>query len=343
MTARRLIIVTQWYPPEQAPFGVMMQQLANYLTGCGWHVEIVTGFPNHPRGVVFGGYRKRWLLQERKAGVTVNRVWLATSANRSIWCRLLGFASFTLAASWCLARMSRAPLVFAVLQPLSVAVTLPLIAACKRSSLVFNLQDLHPDAQIRLGLLRNKLLIRSLRVLERHAYRSCAAITAISGGFAQHCIARGAAPERVQIIGNWIDTEAIKPAYGAASLALRAQCGLDEHDFVVLFAGTLGHASGAHQVLDAVEQMGGSDDVKFLIVGEGPLAESMHDRVRRSLLRRVRFLPFQPADQINAVQNIGNVALVTLRPDAAETSVPSKVLAYLAASLPQFLRVVLQP
>jgi hypothetical protein len=79
---RKLTILTQWYPPEQAPFGRMMQELASDLAARNWDVTVITGFPNHPRGEVFGGYRKRWLLEELNAGVGVQRVWLATSTKR---------------------------------------------------------------------------------------------------------------------------------------------------------------------------------------------------------------------------------------------------------------------
>ncbi|MGH8241083.1 MAG: glycosyltransferase family 4 protein, partial [Steroidobacteraceae bacterium] len=60
----RISIVTQWYPPEQAPFGTMMEELASFLAARGWQVTVITGFPNHPSGTVHAGYSKRWLSDE---------------------------------------------------------------------------------------------------------------------------------------------------------------------------------------------------------------------------------------------------------------------------------------
>ena len=40
----------------------MMHELASDLARRDWDVTVITGFPNHPRGEVFGGYRKQWLL-----------------------------------------------------------------------------------------------------------------------------------------------------------------------------------------------------------------------------------------------------------------------------------------
>ncbi|MDX2456311.1 MAG: hypothetical protein QNL87_02265 [Gammaproteobacteria bacterium] len=40
-------IVTQWFPPEHAPLGHMLLELAASLVKQGWDVTVITGFPNH--------------------------------------------------------------------------------------------------------------------------------------------------------------------------------------------------------------------------------------------------------------------------------------------------------
>jgi len=327
---RRLCIVSQWYPPEQAPFGKMMEELASFAATCGWNVTVITGFPNHPSGQLFGGYRKRWLLEERMAGaVTVKRVWLWTSARNGITARLLRFASFTLVSMWRLLREPRADVVFAVLQPLSLGALLPVIARLKRSRLVLDIQDLHPDTQIRLGLVRNRLWIAILRGIESYAYRSCAALVVICEPFRRHVIARGALPERVSVIENWVDTDRVHPLSG--DNAFRSDAGLSTSDFVVLWAGTLGYVSGAGLIIDAAELLCDQADIKFLVVGEGPLLESLVARSQHLGLQNVIFRPFQPEERLAQVQASGDVSLVVLSTDFAETSVPSKVIAYMAA------------
>jgi len=325
----RLTILSQWYPPEQAPFGRMMHELATDLARRGWEVTVVTGFPNHPRGTVFGGYRKRWRVEETLDGVRICRVWLATSVNRRIVARLATFATFTLTSTWRLLRLQRPDVIFAVMQPLSMALTLPLIARLKRCALVFNLQDLHPDTQVRLGMVRQRWLIGALRALERFGYRNCAALSVICDAFRVHAVRCGAPPERVHVIGNWIDTQRIHPV--PAEETVRREAGFTPGQFVALWAGTLGHVSGAMLVLEAAESLRDRPDVRILIVGEGPLrAELLRSAAARGLWN-VSFLPFQPEERLCAVQSAGDVSIVTLSAGFAESSVPSKVLAYLAA------------
>lgn len=333
MTRPALTIVSQWYPPEQAPFGRMMHELASHLAARGWDVTVITGFPNHPGGEVFAGYRKRWLHEERLDGVRVRRVWLATSPDRSMFNRLATFVSFTITSALRLLRGGPTDLVFAVLQPLSVGALLPSLARLRGARLVLNLQDLHPDTQIRLGMVRNPWLIRALRAVERHAYRRSAGLTAICESFREHAVARGACASTACVIPNWIDTARIYPS-AEQGAAFRARCGIGPERFVVLWAGTLGHVSGAMHVVEAAALLRDAEFIQFLVVGEGPLRQPMLDRARQLGLTNLRFEPFQPEESLVAVQNAGDLSLVTLEEQFAESSVPSKVLAYLAAGRP---------
>ena len=330
---RRLTIVSQWYPPEQAPFGRMMHELATRLAAAGWDVTVITGFPNHPSGLLPPGFTKKWLDEERLGGVRVLRVWLATSPRRTLLARLATFVTFTMFASWRLLREPRPDIVFAVLQPLSVGVTLPLVAKLKRARLVLNVQDLHPDAQIRLGMIRSRSLIRMLKAVEVSAYRNCAALTVICEHFRQHALRHGALPERVVVIENWVDADRIRPE-PEGGRRFRRELGIADQDFVVLWAGTLGHVSGVEAVVEAAAVLRSNARIRFVIVGDGPVKERSQALARQLALTNVQFLPFQPESTLAAMQSSADVSLVTLAPALAEVSVPSKVLAYFAAGRP---------
>jgi len=326
----RLTIVTQWFPPEQSPFGRMMLELGSGLAENGWDVTIMTGFPNHPQGSVFGGYRKRWLTEEFIGPVRVLRLWLATFSSRTLLARLATFLSFTLTASWRLLVAPRPDVIFAVLQPLSVGITLPAIARLKRARLVFNVQDLHPDAQIQLGMIRNPWLIKTLRAIEAYAYTRCTALTVICDRFRHHVISRGAASKRVFLFENWVDTGRIRPSKQAGT-EFRRDNGFKDTDFLVLWAGTLGHVSGAAVVIQAAKVLHQHSTIRFLIVGEGPVRESLMTQARSLQLTNVTFMPFQAESKLAAMLSCADVSLVTLMRNITEVSVPSKVLAYFAA------------
>ena len=71
----RILIVTRWFPPEQAPFGQMMRELADSLVLRGYDVDVITSVPSHPSAVVFDGWRNRLLrVESPAAGLRVFRI-----------------------------------------------------------------------------------------------------------------------------------------------------------------------------------------------------------------------------------------------------------------------------
>ena len=293
-------------------------------------------YPISPEGVLHPGWRIRLLQIERpRPGLRVLRVGaLVRSAAdrkhpRSRWQRIAAYLTFTALASLTAAWHVRPRLIFAVLQPLTVVPVLVALAHAWRARLVFNVQDLHPDAAVSLGLIRNRLLIRLLKRLERWGYRRADALTVICRGFREHCVAHGADPQEIRIIPNWIDCNEVRPQHGSV---LRAELGLRDDAFVALYAGTIGYVSGARVVVEAAAQLQSLADLHIVFVGEGPLVGDLQREVDRRQLQRVHFLPFQPRQRLNDVQATGDVSVVTLLKGHGRTSVPSKVLGYMAAA-----------
>jgi colanic acid biosynthesis glycosyl transferase WcaI len=160
---RSVLFLSQWFPPEHAPMGYMLKELAENLAAQEWEVEVVTGFPNHPSGKVKAPYVKQRILRETQGSIRITRLWLYTSETRSFLSRALNFLSFVLSSFFYLLTCKKPDLVFAVLQPLPLGATLTLLAKLRGFKLIFNVQDLHPDVLVDLGLIKNKSAIRALK------------------------------------------------------------------------------------------------------------------------------------------------------------------------------------
>jgi len=102
----------------------------------------------------------------------------------------------------------------------------------------------------------------------------------------------------------------------------------------VLYAGTIGLISGAEIVIGAARQLEPYRDILFLLVGEGNVKDQIAAKALEFGLNNIRFLPFQPRERLSEVQATADVSLVTLIPGRGKTSVPSKVLGYMAAARP---------
>lgn len=327
---RSILLLSQWFPPEHAPMGYMLKELAENLASQGWSVEVVTGFPNHPSGKVQAPYVKQRLLREKIGAVHITRLWLFTSENRSFLNRALNFLSFVASSFFYLLTCKKPSLVFAVLQPLPIGLTLLLLARLRGIRLVFNIQDLHPDVLVDLGLIRNPLLIKALKQVETRAYRHADGLAVICEGFRDHARRLGS-NKPIAVIPNWIDIDEIQPSPQHGMLT-RNMAGIPAHARVVLYAGTIGHVSGAEVVIQAARLAQGQGDLHWLFVGEGPLLP--HLQAQAAGLTNVHFLPFQPRQNLLDVQNCATLSMVSLLPGKGTFSVPSKVLGYMAAGKP---------
>jgi putative colanic acid biosynthesis glycosyltransferase WcaI len=327
----KLTIICQWFPPEYAPIGVMLKELAQDLIKKGHEVTVITGFPNHPSGVVYGGYEKSLFAREEYEGIRIIRCYLYTSPEKTFFRRLLNNVSFALTsfiAAWLLPRQD---LLFMVSPPLTNGFMALLLKKLKGLPFVFNVQDIYPDAAIAAGVLRNRWLIAVAGRLEKAVYREAATVAVISEGFRQNLIAKGVPAYKISMIYNWIDSRELVPLPKDNSFS--QQHGIVDK-FVVLYSGTIGLISGAEVLLEAAERLKAHDDILFLFVGEGVVKDRLVQGAGRRNLDNTMFLPFQPRELLSELQSSADISVVTLLRNKGKSSVPSKVLGYMAAARP---------
>ena len=327
----KIVIICQWFPPEYAPIGIMLRELAEDLSTKGHSVTVVTGFPNHPAGVLFGGYKKSLFTEETVNGFRIIRCYLYTSPKRMFYRRILNYLTFTVTSFAAAIRLKDQDLLFVVSPPLTNGVIALLLKKWKRIKYVFNVQDIYPDAAVAAGIIRNRLMIWALRWIEREIYRSADRIAVISDGFNDNLIGKGTPPSKISVLNNWLDTEEILPLPRDNDFS-REQ-GLTGK-FIVLYSGTIGLISGADLLLTCAEHLAYREDLLFLFVGEGIVKEGIAEEARKRGLSNVKFLPFQPREALSRVQSSSDVSVVTLLKGKGKSSVPSKVLGYMAAARP---------
>lgn len=333
---KRIALICQYSPPEVAPIGFMISELAHDLVLAGHHVSIFTGFPNHPAGKLFPGYcsRLRGLTEHRSDGVLIRRNWLYISSSKSVISRVLNYGSFALttlvSAIW-----QKHDVYFIVSPPLT-NILIGFVLRLFGRRYVLNVQDIYPDAAEATGVLRNKMLIRVLYMLERLAYRLAERVTVISNGFVRNLLAKGLPLEKIAFIPNWIDSDEISPQ--SQDNDFSRQHGLNNR-FVVLYSGTIGLVSGAEIVLDMADNLARDEDVLVMMVGEGVVKTRIEEASVMRGLKNMRFAPFQPRGVLSNVLSSASVGLVTLLPGHGGNSVPSKILGYLAAGRPVIVSV----
>src|SRR5438128_2883427 len=93
-----ITVCSHYFVPEIGAPSARIYDLAREWIAAGHRVQVVTCFPNHPRGTVYPPYRQSALLRESLDGIDVVRLWTYVTPNKGIVKRTLGHLSFMLSA-----------------------------------------------------------------------------------------------------------------------------------------------------------------------------------------------------------------------------------------------------
>ena len=320
-----------------------VHELSRHWVEAGHHVTVLTGFPNHPTGVVppeYCGPMRRGTMRETVDGIDVVRTWLYAAPNRRPGERILNYSSFC--ASSCLRGMFVQPpdLVIATSPQLLVGLSGWWIARWKRCPFVFEVRDLWPESLLASGIGRaGSVFIRGLEGLAGFLYHNCDRIVVVTEAFKQNLtVGRGLPAEKIDVIENGVETE--KFCHSLDAHGLRRHLGLDGK-FVVSYIGTIGYAHGLDIILQAAHRLNEIlPEAICLLVGEGAEKEKLEGLAQKERLDNIRFLPQQPRDDIPLFITASDVCLVLLRKAELFTTVlPSKMLEFMACGRPVVLGV----
>jgi colanic acid biosynthesis glycosyl transferase WcaI len=135
--------------------------------------------------------------------------------------------------------------------------------------------------------------------------------------------------EKVRVIPNFVDTEAIRPLDRAT--AYRQELGIGD-ETVVMYAGNVGFSQSLELLVDAARQLVDDPSVVFVINGGGSALPGL-ERAAEGL-PNLRFTPYQPKARLAEVLATGDIHVVPLKQGLAASSVPSKTYSILAAGRP---------
>ncbi len=193
-------------------------------------------------------------------------------------------------------------------------------------------QDVFPEIATELDRLRNPAVIGVLGGLVGGYLRRADRIVAIGETMRERLEAKGAPPERLRVIPNWVDTSAITPQP-------RDNTWAEQHDlvsrFVVMHSGNVGHAQDLDSLVRAATFLRDRDDVRIVIAGFGARhAQIIALADRLEVDETVRFLPYQKRERLPLSLSSADVHVVGLAKGLAGYVVPSRLYGILAAGRP---------
>lgn len=308
-------------------------ELAEDLTGMGHDVSVLTGWPSHPDGLLYPGWRARFRHVERTAqGYRLIRCRHSFHRRHGVFWKMWYYLTFAVTSFLAGLFVRRPDVICCDTTPVFGPILCLLLAWIKRSRFVYKIDDVHPETARNAGMLKEGRSYRILRKLDTWICRRSDAVLCLTPAMRQMVLDRSLPEGNVHVAQQWLDGSKIFPSDRLN--AWRREHGIPDDRFVVLNAGTIGYISGATIIVEAAKRLSHRKDILFLILGAGPLRDPCEQLAKEYGLSNIRFLPFQPAEALCQVQACGDVGLVTLLPQCGESSIPSKMHGYTAAGRP---------
>lgn len=209
-----------------------------------------------------------------------------------------------------------------------------LVKKCRHIPLIYNLQDIFPDSLVGTGLAKKDGLLWKIgRVIENFTYRNADKIIVISQDFKRNIMAKGVPEEKIEVIYNWVDEQAVVRVPRNEN-KLFEKYNLDPNKFYITYCGNIGLTQNMDLLLDVAKELSSEEDIHFVLVGEGADKTRVANRVENENIKNISFLPFQPYEDISHVFSLGNAGLIISKPGVGENSVPSKTWSIMSAECP---------
>ena len=250
-------------------------------------------------------------VKVQKIGLRTIIVWIPVkySNQMSFARRIVSFFLFFIKATFISVKI-KADLVFATSTPLTIALPALTFSYLKSKPFIFEVRDLWPEVPIAMGILKNRILIKSLRVFEKFIYQKAKVVIALSPDM-KDGILKINPKTKVKVLPNMASTDLF------LNINKKIPSPMDklEGKKIVLYAGTFGLVNHLEYLVELAFIMQ-ETDVVFVFIGDGSEKEKIYQVALNNgtYNNNLFILDPVPKNKIPAYFNCASVIISTTMP-----------------------------
>jgi glycosyltransferase involved in cell wall biosynthesis len=261
----------------------------------------------------------------------VHRSSIYVSRNKALIKRLVNYFSFVTSSLYSAGkRIKPVDIIICESPPLFLGITAIMLKRKWKCKLVFNVSDLWPESAEKMGIIKNRVIIKRSYKLANWIYRNADLITGQTQGIIE-AIRQMQPQKNLLWFPNGVDLSKFNNHIPQQN---------NDCKFSLLYAGIIGHAQGLEVILHAADQLKRQTDIHFYIVGDGPVKKTLIDLKHQLQLGNITFIDNQPSEKMIQWLHLCNAYIVPLRKlDLFKGAIPSKLFEPLALGKPILLGV----
>lgn len=324
---KKILVICQYYKPE--PFRI--SDICEEMVQRGHEVQVVTGYPNYPEGILYDGYGKGKHIDEVINGVKVHRCF-TIPRETGIAKRMMNYYSYAISSikyvlsNKCIASDGKKfDVVFCnQLSPVMMAHAAIAYKKKYKVPVIMYCLDLWPESLIAGGIKRESAIYKYYHHVSKTIYRQMDKILITSRMFSKYLKNEfGITAENIEYLPQYAEGifEQIPP---------KTETGV----FDFMFAGNIGEVQSVETILKAAEKLK-EYPVKFHIVGGGTDLERLKKIKEDKKIENVIFYGRRPLEEMPGFYEKADAMLITLAADPVlSLTLPGKVQSYMAVGKP---------
>lgn len=311
----------QYFSTSEGSWGTRVYEFAKRWTEQGHQVTVISSIYSK------SDLRSTTLVSDQLIeGIHVKVINVVIDNRQSVLKRIGTFVQYAVISSW-YALTLKADVVIASSGPITVGIP-GLVARLRGRKLAFEARDLWPEGAVKMGLIKNSMVIKLLYAFESLCYKSSHTIIGLSPGIQQNIQARFPAC-RVESVTNAANLDLF-------SNPLSPPPKLEAGSYAIYF-GNIGETNHSGYLLDAAAILlnQGRMDIQMVFIGEGQSKKELTERVAKEGLTNVLFLNLMPKSALVSYVQHALVSVVPFKPiPVFDTMSPNKLFESMAAGVP---------
>jgi glycosyltransferase involved in cell wall biosynthesis len=324
----KLSVITQFFPPDYAATGQLIDELVRNLGQQGIDIEVFTSQP---------GYAFQSLVApavEHSGTVRIQRSRTAQLWPGRIRGKTINGVLYTLrAAVYMLRAWRRSNVLLLTTAPPFLPIIGYLIHLLFRLPYICILYDLYPDIAIALGVIsKGNWIAQCWQRINQQIWLNAKGIVVLSPAMKQQVAMKyPQITDKISVIQSWADPEWIMPIAKQENwFAWKYNL---VNKFTVLYSGNMGRCHDMSTILAAAKQLQ-DEPIQFVCIGGGAKRDELIDQVNMLGLRNFLFLPYQDKQVLPYSLTACDLSLVSVDASTESLVVPSKLYSALASGRP---------
>lgn len=327
----RILIHSIVFKPDGVSTAYLYADLVSELKKLGHEIVVLTSTPHYNKVISDIDTQP---LTKRKGGLYYTSFYdgvkvyhIPMIKAKGTLRRIIDFIKFHIYAIIIGASIRKVDIVLAPSPPLTIGIVGYIIAKLKGGKAIYNVQEIYPDFVINQGVIKNHILINTLKWIERFVYNRSVAVVTIDSKFSDIIRPRFKDQGKLHVIPNFVDTQLYIP--GERLNSFSAMHHLDDK-FVVAYAGNIGFAQNWAPIIYAAQKLT-NIPVLFLIIGNGSRKEWLKAEIERLKIKNILLLDYQPRELMPEINASADVHTIVMSPEMDNDGFPSKIYNIMAS------------